>query len=359
MSNLTEFKCPNCGGPLEFDSTVQKLRCPYCRSTYTIEELDAQDIENNADEPISLEWDAGTSVWKEEEIDAMAEYVCRSCGGTIVTDRTTSATSCPFCGNPVVMNDQVSGMLRPDLVIPFKLDKEAAKAGLRRHLSDKKLLPRVFTEENHIDEIKGVYVPFWLFDADVRADMRYRATRVRSWTEGDYNVTETSYYSVYRGGTLSFSAVPVDGSRKMDDILMEAIEPFDVSAAVPFSTAYLAGYYADKYDVSDEETFGRANERIKVSTMSTFDSTVVGYSGVTPQGVSIGLNRGTAQYALYPVWLLNTSWQGQQYTFAMNGQTGKFVGDLPVDNGRYWIMALRNTGIVALILLIIMMLVLR
>ena len=127
----------------------------------------------------------------------------------------------------------------------------------------------------------------------------------------------------------------MDGSTKMDDTLMESIEPFDFSQAVEFQTAYLSGYLADKYDVDSEQSVARANERIKRSSEEAFESTVNGYASVTPVASNINLQNGVAKYALYPVWLLNTSWNGQKYTFAMNGQTGKFVGDLPLDKSAF------------------------
>lgn len=200
-----------------------------------------------------------------------------------------------------------------------------------RHLRGKRLLPKVFKDQNHIDEIKGIYVPFWLFDTDADADIRYRATKVRSWSDKNYNYTETRFFMVARSGNIGFTRVPVDGSTKMEDDLMESIEPFDFKEAVPFQTAYLAGYMADKYDVGAEESIARANERVKRSTEDNFKSTVTGYTSVTTEQSSVRLHDGSAKYALYPVWILNTTWNGKQYRFAMNGQSGKFVGDLPVD----------------------------
>ena len=229
------------------------------------------------------------------------------------------------------MMGQFTGALRPDVVIPFKLDKKAAKEGLMKHLTGKRLLPKIFRDQNHIDEIKGIYVPFWLFDTDADAQVRYRATKVRTWSTSDYNYTETSYYMVHRGGNIGFEHVPVDGSTKMADDLMESIEPYDYSGAVDFQTAYLAGYLADKFDVSSEESINRANERVKHSTEDAFASTVSGYTTVMAENTSVRFSGGKVKYALYPVWLLNTTWNGNKYTFAMNGQTGKFVGDLPVD----------------------------
>lgn len=319
------------------------MKCPYCDTEFDIEALKGYDDDLKNEQPDNMQWNtAAGGEWQQGETDGLRTYICNSCGGEIVGDETTAATACPFCGNPVVMKGQFTGALRPDYVIPFKLDKNAAKAALLKHYSGKRLLPKVFKSQNHIDEIKGVYVPFWLFDAEADAHVRYKATTTRSWSDSEYNYTETAFYSVVRGGNIAFERVPVDGSSKMPDDLMESIEPFDFSGAVDFQTAYLAGYLADKYDVSAEESIERANERIKHSTEDAFAKTVQGYATVTPETSNVFLRNGSAKYALFPVWLLNTTWKGQKYTFAMNGQTGKLVGDLPVDKSAYkkWLFGL-------------------
>ena len=338
MPTLQEYKCPCCGGAIEFDSSLQKMKCPYCATEFDMETLASYDA-GLKDEQDSMEWETSAGgEWQEGEANGLRSYICRSCGGEIVGDANTAATSCPFCGNPVVMMGQFSGALRPDFVIPFKLDKNAAKAGLQKHLTGKRLLPKIFKDQNHIDEIKGVYVPFWLFDTDADARVRYRTTKLRCWSDSEYNYTETSHFLVHRGGSVGFEHVPVDGSSRMADDLMESIEPYDFSDAVGFQTAYLAGYFADKYDVGADESIERANERVKKSAEEAFASTVEGYDTVTAESSSVQLHGGKAKYALYPVWILNTTWKGQKYTFAMNGQTGKFVGDLPVDKAaaRRW-----------------------
>ena len=336
MAALQEYKCPCCGGAIAFDTEVQKMKCPYCDTEFEMETLAAYDSELNSEGTDDMQWEtAAGAEWTEGEADGLRVYSCKSCGGEIVGDETLAATACPFCGNPVVMMGQFAGALKPDYVIPFKLDKKAAKEALKKHYMGKKLLPKAFKDQNHIDEVKGVYVPFWLFDTDADARIRYRGTRVRHWQDSRYEYTETSHYSVFRGGSIGFERVPVDGSTKMADDLMESIEPYDFKDAVDFQTAYLAGYLADKYDVTAEESIDRANDRIKRSTEQAFASTVAGYTTVVPESTSIRLQNGSAKYALYPVWLLNTTWNGQKFTFAMNGQTGKFVGDLPLDKGAF------------------------
>ncbi len=361
MAVLQEYKCPCCGGAIEFNSSIQKMKCPYCDTEFEMEALKELDemLGAEANEADNMEWEtqAGTQ-WQDGEADGLKTYVCKSCGGEIIGDENTAATECPYCNNPVVLMGQFKGDLKPDYVIPFKLSKEDAKEGLRKHLKGKALLPKIFKSENHIDEIKGIYVPFWLFDADAKARIRYKATRVRHWSDSNYDYTKTSFFSVIRGGSVAFDRVPVDGSSKMADDLMESIEPYNFSDAVDFQTAYLAGYLADKYDVSSQESITRANERIKRSTEETFASTVGGYTTVLPEHSAINLQNGKAKYALYPVWILNTTYKGEKYTFAMNGQTGKFVGDLPMDKGLFWkywgIIAAGATAAVTLLVTLFM-----
>ena len=177
-------------------------------------------------------------------------------------------------------------------------------------------------------------MPVWLYDSDIHAAASFEATRKRTWTQGDTEYTETSYYDVYREGDMSFANVPVDGSTKMPEDLLESVEPFDFGKAVPFQTAYLAGYLADKYDVSMETGAARVNERMQKSAEDTLRKTVKTFDSVNSRSTQIQLLRGVAKYVLYPVWLLNTVYRGETYTFAMNGQSGKFVGNVPVDGGK-------------------------
>ena len=128
MAELQEYKCPCCGGAIAFDSTLQKMKCPYCDTEYEMESLAAYDAELKNEPADNMKWKTESDNWQEGETEGLYTYVCRSCGGEIVGDETTAAMSCPYCDNPVVMMGQLSGTLKPDLVIPFKLDKKAAKA---------------------------------------------------------------------------------------------------------------------------------------------------------------------------------------------------------------------------------------
>lgn len=355
MAEIQEYKCPCCGGAIAFDSTLQKMKCPYCDMEFEMETLANYDSELQNEQADDMTWEQSAGgVWESGEESGLSSYVCHSCGGEIVCDENTAATSCPFCGNPVVVMGQVSGVLKPDYVIPFQKDKKAAVAALKAHCEGKRLLPKMFKEEKHLNEVKGVYVPFWLFDTKANANMRYKATKVRTWSDSRYYYTETSFFSVSRGGSIGFENVPVDGSTKMPDDLMDSIEPFDFSKAVDFKTAYLAGYLADKYDVNSDQSAERANARIRKSTEAAFDATVKGYTTVIKEAGSIQLSDSKVKYALLPVWLLHTKWNGEDYLFAMNGQTGKMVGNLPLDKAAYkkWLFGL--TGVIGLAMYVLL-----
>lgn len=341
MAELLQYKCPCCGGAVEFDSSTQNLKCPYCDAEFDIEALNAFGAEESKEDV--ADWASNSESFSDEEAEGMKVYKCQSCGGEVIGDEALGATNCPYCDNPVVMKGAFSGELKPDIVIPFKLDKKAAKEALSKHISSKKLLPKVFKDENHIDEIKGVYVPYWLFDCDAFGEATYKGEKIRTWSDSNFNYRETSVYRISRSGRMLFSALPADGSTKMEDKLLESIEPFNISEGVDFNTAYLSGYLADKYDVSSDECLERINERIKNSLQSKLRSTVSGYENIIVNSSSMNLNDAKCRYALYPVWILNTSWNDKKYTFAMNGQTGKIVGDLPMDKAAFW----KWTGIVS------------
>ncbi|MCL2079444.1 MAG: hypothetical protein FWH17_06315 [Oscillospiraceae bacterium] len=350
---LQEYKCPNCSGPVSWNPGAQEIVCPYCASVINPEAISFMDDEPKQADDVGAAWDYDGSAWRDEEHPGMVVYSCNSCGGEVVGDETLGAAACPFCGSPVLISGVFTGALRPNLVIPFKLDKAFALQSLDKHYTGKKLLPTVFKSANHISETKGVYIPFWLYDADADAHIDYRGTKVRTWSDSRYVYTETSHYKIARGGSLGFLAVPADGSKKIDNTLMESLEPYNVGEAMEFNNAYLAGFYANKYDLDAKECSPRVNERIKSSTVSEFRKTVTGYTTVTQTGANIRVNCSRIHYALFPVWLLGSTWEGKSYMFAMNGQSGKFVGDLPLDKSKRWSYYWKMFGIIAASLLVL------
>ena len=347
-SEITNHKCPACTGPLHFVGASGMLECDYCGSKFSIDEIEkiyaeeeAKAAENGIKndekkEKEKSESEAMGTEWSEDEAKGMKTYSCPSCGAELICDATTAATSCPYCGNPTVIPGQFTGGLKPDFVIPFKLSKEQAVAALENYYKGKVFLPKAFKDHNHIEEIKGVYVPFWLCDCEMEGTSRYIGSNVRCWRQGDYDITETTYFKVMREGNLGFEMIPVDASTKMPDAHMDAIEPFDYRELKKFSTAYLPGFLADKYDVSQKDSLARISERARNSIKTEMRNTVRGYSMVMTENENFKFENKGIKYALLPVWMLSTKYKGENFLFAMNGQTGKLIGDLPVDKGKFW-----------------------
>lgn len=332
MSEIVSYKCPSCNAPLRFDGKSQELVCDYCGKTYAVSEIETKKKET----PKGEGWDTSSlkTEWGKDG-EHIAIYNCPSCGAELLTEETTAAASCPYCGNPTVVSKNISGIFKPDYIIPFKLNIESAKSSLRNYYEGKKLLPPVFRDENKINEVKGIYVPFWLFNGEAEAEASYKCTRSRMYVSGDYEVTETDHYDVYRKGNMEFEKIPVDASKKMPDEYMDSVEPFNYSQLKEFSTAFLPGFLADKYDMSVEDCSKRADNRATNTTLYALGRSVNGYDTVSTERTRVEIKRGEVYYALFPIFILNTSWKGKKYLFAMNGQTGKFIGKLPISQKKY------------------------
>ena len=329
----TNYQCPACTGPLRYSPETGMTECEYCGSVYELAEIEA--LYKKEEEAKAETAEQPQSDWG-ETADGMKTYSCPSCTAELICDASTAATSCPYCGNPTVVPGQFHGALKPDFVIPFRKEKEDAVAALKQHYQKRFFLPKSFKNENHIQQVQGVYVPFWLFDGEAEGSAEFEATKSRSYVRGEYRITETAHYAVSRSGSLAFEKIPVDASTKMPDGHMDSIEPYDYSDLQPFSTAYLPGFLADKFDVTSEESQGRVQVRCENSAVEAMRATVSGYQTVVPAGKQVQMQQQDVKYALLPVWLLHTRWKDKDYLFAMNGQTGKMVGDLPVSWGRFW-----------------------
>ena len=370
-TQVTNYQCPACTGPLHYSAKSGKLECDYCGSSFDVAEIEALYARKEAEAAVAkqeaeaaaakqaadakaeaaqaakdeaAEAAAASGGWDTSDLsrdwgaeaDGLRVYSCPSCGAELICDQSTAATACPYCGNPAIVPGQFSGALRPDYILPFRLSKDDAVQALRAHYKGKPFLPRSFTSANHIEQIQGVYVPFWLFDGGAEGAASYRASNTNVYETGDYEITETRHYHVVRAGSLAFEKIPVDASSKMPDDHMDSIEPFDYTQLRPFSTAYLPGYLADKYDVTIDDSRDRADTRCRETLAQALRDTVTGYGACVTEREDIALRRGKVHYALLPVWMLSTKWHGQDFLFAMNGQTGKLVGDLPTDRGRFW-----------------------
>ena len=346
-----EYKCPACGSALVFNTESGKLKCSSCDNEYDVGTI--KQYQSNRTEA-EFQWDKKYTNALNETLPEMTSYICQSCGAEIITDGTTAATHCPYCDNEVIITEKLTGALKPNGVIPFKIDKKGIKEKIQEFCRGKKLLPKNFFTDQKIDAIQGVYVPVWLFDGKLDGKVSLDGITSSSYTTGNYRYTETSHYLITCDGSMEFTRVPVDGSEKMPDDLMNSIEPFDYSQIVPFDGQYLSGFLADRYDKGPDESIPTASQRMMNSAVSAFGAAASQYSSVTLRNNGLNLYDPSVKYVLLPVYIFNCEYKGTKYRFAMNGQTGKLVGELPIDKGKkaraFWIPFLIAAAIVFLIL---------
>lgn len=372
--NDVQLKCPACGAPIIFDVPSGNMKCNYCNSTFPVEEVNrfngvsaanaelnsayrsqkntdlpagapsaaagtqTQDAPNPPDSATTqAAWTEPLPVYLDETTgQPMAHFHCASCGGEIIGSPDLVSTKCPWCANTFIATGQLARTRVPDRLIPFKLTKQQAFDTFKKQTDRLKLLPKAF-KNVQVDDIQGMYVPYWLYDATVFGQATFNCEKIRSWSDSNYHYTEHNIYAVSRHANVAYLDVPVSATSKVDKTLTEAIEPFDYSASVDFSPAYLSGFLTNKYDVEAQQANPRALERMRDSTMSFLRSSVTGYDSVVMSSCSIRPDFGELEYVFLPLWLLNVNFGRKNYHYAMNGQTGKFVGTFPVSKVKYWI----------------------
>lgn len=321
MDNSTvSYKCPNCGGELVFDADRQKFICGWCCSDFSADEISAADNTqaseiNHAEEQFAQDTDV---------------YICSSCGAEIICDHNTAASFCYYCHNPVTLKGRLEGNYRPEKLIPFKIAREKAEEIFKKYCAHKFFLPSDFVSSGQIEKMVGLYVPFWLADCDAEARLSAECYRVNTYTSGNTTYTTTKIYDVEREGKFHYDGIPADGSEKIDDSIMDAIEPFDYNGLVDFDMAYLSGFFCDKYDVGKNEVLLRIKSKVEDAAVKVLKADISGYTSVRVKNKTVRMLGTKWHYMTLPVWFMNYRHGGKSYNFAINGQTGKVAGIYPV-----------------------------
>ncbi|WP_395520698.1 TFIIB-type zinc ribbon-containing protein [Enterococcus faecium] len=377
MDVLTH-KCPNCGGPLTFDPKDQKFHCEYCLNIYTEEEVSQYEQkqkearmagEENKEEPSPTEDFTFTA---QEQLTDMSEaerkafdeaggfsdtadeaagntvamdlFLCPNCGAEIVTDATTAATYCYYCHNPVVLSGRLSGEFLPNKVLPFTVEKEEAINRFLAWTKKKWFVPKAFFNKDQIDKLTGVYFPYWTTDAEVDGTMQANGTVIRIWRIGDIEYTETKQFAVSRAGKLSFKELVKNAlSKNTQQKMVEGVQPFPLDKAIDFKSQYLAGFQAEKRDIEYEAIKSQIQSELKDYSEKLLKDTANGYTTLTGVRTSASITNEVNNYVLLPVWLVtyrSNDSSKKVYYYAMNGQTGKVSGVLPISQKKLGLTAL-------------------
>lgn len=338
------YKCPNCGGELKFDPATQQYRCEYCISSFSQEAL-----ENANPQPQQ------TQAQEREQTDenGAVVYSCPSCGAQIVADETTAATFCYYCHNPVILQGRLSGDYRPDSVIPFAVDKKEAVESFLAYVKSRRFVPKDFFCKEQIEKISGVYFPFWQYSCRADGCWRGQGNQIRVYRMGEIEYTETKVFAIEREADIVFTNLMRDALSKENRQLVEAVQPFRVEEAKPFSMGYLSGFLAEKRDMEKQELGAELKEEVRRNAQQMLRASVDGYIAATGEAEELHVSEETWNYLLLPVWVLTYRGKnGKLYYYAMNGQTKKVCGVLPLAKER---VAALFAGIFLSVLFLMMM----
>lgn len=322
ISHGASLSCPACGAPLTFNPSTGRFHCEFCLSTF-----DKKEIERT------------TPAETETIAEALNEYSCPSCGATVVADLNTTADFCAYCGNPVILKGRISGEIKPNLIIPFKVSKLQAQDALKNFLKKKKFVPRSFFDQANLDKVTGVYHPFWEMDADTDSSINATATTTNVWVSGNKRYTKTNFFSVYRRGEIHFEDISVNALKDADKQLLEGVLPYPIKEHKPFAMEYLSGFLAKKYDLERKDVEGEARGKMYEYAGQILKDTIHGYDTVKIDKQSVVVNHATWDYTLLPIWVLAYRHHDKVYTFAVNGVTGKVFGEIPLSKLKLWLTA--------------------
>ncbi len=336
--DMQNYNCKNCGAVLYWDVDEGCLKCKYCDSKFQPYEF--EDHTDTKEEVPSEETDKEYT--NADAGEDMSVYECKNCGGEIVTLKTTMATICPYCGEAVSITSKSVGSFRPEVCIPFAKDKKEILELYKKFVNRSFLTPSKFKEQNTIEKVQGLFAPFYLHSMKDHSKHVFEGQTISTHRSGDDQVTTHKVYELVLEADGRFQRLPTDGSVRIDDKLMDALEPFDYSGCKPYNPAFMAGFAAEQTDENKENLMSRAQQRVKDAMKVKAQANFSGYSNVTLKSDAHRISDHTSEYVMLPVWLLNVKYKDEKYTFAVNGQTGKVVGKLPMDK---WKLAGITAGV--------------
>lgn len=383
-----EYKCPNCGGELHFDPHIHKLKCDFCGNTYDLNEFEDHSHASHADTSSASSVSSASSAsaassepleyWPDEPSAAqsgftkatddstdrqedLVVYSCPHCGAEIVTDKNTVATTCIFCHTPMVIEEKSAGKFRPDKVIPFEIDKKQVADLYENYIKDKPFYPPEYSKASVIEKIQAIYLPFWLYDLHMQGHLQATGEHTHTFTMGDWIITNHDVFAIDRAGDQAYFKIPVIASSRTPKDAMDSIEPFDYSKLTDYNPGYLPGFLAERYDLDHERVQEFSRKRAENSFNQAMTNTIGAYEGLRLTGGEMHPQSIRAQYALMPAYMLFMDYDAHEdKLIAINGQTGKVVGNVPVDKhkrNRYFIRWFLILGVLflAIALMILLM----
>lgn len=318
------YECPNCAANLRYHIQKKMLYCDSCETS-----LDPYSFHKEKDAEESHDYE-------------VTVFSCPQCGGEIISEDTTAATFCSFCGSSTILDSRLSRERCPKYIIPFAKTKGNCETAYKKMMAKAYFAPDELKNPKHIEKFRGIYMPYWIYSFEKKGPLHMKGAQIRR--RGDY--VYANHYDVDTEIDVRYEGISYDASSTFSDSLSSAIAPFDITKGKPFSPSFLSGFYADTSDVDGivyedlAENMFRNDCAATIEKTKEFSKYGVGKKVEHPVPPLLNPDVKSADLALFPVWFLSYR-KGDRVAYAVvNGQTGKAVADLPVDIRKFLLGAL-------------------
>jgi DNA-directed RNA polymerase subunit RPC12/RpoP len=323
------YPCPGCGGNMIFDPETQALKCPYCEST---QDIGVNKIEIKEYDFKTAEDTAPTNWGSEKKV-----LQCKNCSGEVVMDAVETANSCAFCGSSyIVKNDHTAGIV-PESLVPFKISQKKALEMFSKWIKKRYFAPRALKTNYQGQKLTGIYIPNWTYDSDTFSTYSAQVGTYYYVTQTYRENGQTKTRRVrkirwsYTSGRYSrfFDDVLVNASQKIDEALMNKLQPFHLKELLPYSPKFLSGFVAERYSIGLKEGWGKARIKIDSSLRSEIRARIHG-DEVRNLNVSTSYSNIKFKHLLLPIWISSYTYNNKVYHYMVNGQTGEVQGRSPI-----------------------------
>jgi hypothetical protein len=357
VTALEKHPCPACGAQAEWNPGKQKLVCPFCgtespyqmTATGEIEELDL--VRALREMPDDLRG------WQAEKRTVQ----CRSCKAVSVFDPKRVGQRCEFCGSPEIVDyEEIKSPIRPQSLLPFKVAEPTVREQIRRWYKSKWLAPGSLKTRALVDTVRGVYIPYWTFDAQVvcpwEADAGHYYYTTETYRDSKGNL-ETRQVQHVRwepaSGTVEhfFDDEPIPGTQGIARALLQQVEPFLTNELVPYDTSYLSGFVVEHYQVVLLDAAKASEDSMREKLEGLCAAQVPGdtYRNLVTHPT---FSARTFKHILVPVWLLTYTYGAKIFHVLVNGSTGRMAGEYPKS---FWKVAFLVLGLIILVIIVMLL----
>ncbi len=365
------FPCKQCGAKLNYDAGAQAMKCPYCghqqaiQTTPVLQQLPGGMVVQQGGGIREIPIEEGMRLATRGLGTPVTTISCKDCGATVNVGQGERTTTCAFCGSHQVLqahtNDQA---IRPESLVPFKITKEAANKLFGQWLGGLWFRPNNLTRMAKVQEMGGVYVPYWTFDAHVQSNWNaergwyyYETETYTSYENGESvtrtrQVQRTRWESAWGSRHDFFDDTLVCAGKGLPAELVETFASFNTRELIPYQPHFLAGWRAEAYAIDLMPAWGMGQQKMAAVQEGRCAGDIGGDTHRS-LNVSNSFSGVTFKHVLLPIWIAAYRYNDKVYRFLVNGQTGEVVGKAPYSFWKIFFLVLGILTLIGVIILII------